>query len=55
MMIPNWVIRNRAGSFTPQIVKKRQTTLGEGLDNKKISMYDRGLSYDDIRSHLEEL
>ena len=47
--------RDRAGSFEPQIVKKRQTTLGEGLDNKIISMYGRGMSYDDIRSHLEEL
>ena len=47
--------RDRAGSFDPQIVKKRQTTLGEGLDNKIISMYGRGMSYDDIRSHLEEL
>ncbi len=47
--------RDRSGSFEPQIVKKRQTTLGEGLDNKIISMYGRGMSYDDIRSHLEEL
>lgn len=30
--------RDRAGTFEPQIVKKRQTTLGEGLDNKVISM-----------------
>lgn len=47
--------RDRSGSFTPQIVKKRQTTLGDGLDNKIISMYGRGMSYEDIRSHLEEL
>lgn len=47
--------RDRLSSFEPQIVKKRQTTLGEGLDNKIISMYGRGMSYDDIRSHLEEL
>jgi len=47
--------RDRSGSFEPQLVKKRQTTLGDGLDNKIISMYGRGMSYDDIRSHLEEL
>jgi len=47
--------RDRTSSFEPQLVKKRQTTLGEGLDNKIISMYGRGMSYDDIRSHLEEL
>jgi len=47
--------RDREGSFEPVIVKKRQTTLGEGLDNKIISMYSRGMSYDDIQVHLEEL
>ena len=47
--------RDRGGNFEPEIVKKRQRTLGEGLDNKIISMYGRGMSYDDIRSHLEEL
>lgn len=47
--------RDRAGTFEPQIVKKRQTTLGEGLDNKVISMYGKGMSYGDISSHLEEL
>jgi transposase-like protein len=31
--------RDRTSSFEPKIVKKRQTTLGEGLDNKIISMY----------------
>ena len=47
--------RDRAGTFEPKIVGKRQTTLSEGLDNKIISMYGRGMSYDDIRAHLEEL
>ena len=42
--------RDRAGSFEPQIIKKRQTTLGEDLDNKIISMYSRGMSYSDIQS-----
>lgn len=47
--------RDRQGSFEPQLVKKRQVTLGEGLDNKVISMYARGMSYEDIQGHLEEL
>jgi len=47
--------RDREGSFEPQLVKKRQTTLGEGLDNKILSMYSRGMSYADIQTHLEEL
>jgi putative transposase len=47
--------RDREGSFTPQILPKRQTTLGEGLDNKILSLYAKGMSYADIRAHLEEL
>ena len=47
--------RDRAGNFEPKIVKKRQTTLGDGLDNKIISMYSRGMSYSDILAHFEEL
>lgn len=47
--------RDRDSSFDPQLVKKRQTTLGKGLDNKIIAMYARGMSYQDICDHLEEL
>lgn len=47
--------RDRAGTFEPKIVEKRQTTLGAGLDDKIISMYSRGMSYGEIQSHLEEL
>src|ERR1017187_5972239 len=47
--------RDREGSFEPKILPKRQTFLGEALDNKVISMYARGMSYSDICNHLEEL
>ena len=47
--------RDRNGSFEPQTLAKRQTTLGEALDHKVISMYGKGMSYSDICSHLEEL
>jgi transposase-like protein len=47
--------RDRKGSFEPQLLPKRQTFLGEALDNKVISMYARGMSYSDICDHLEEL
>ena len=47
--------RDRAGSFEPKIVEKRQTSLGEGVDNQVISMYSRGMSYEDIKLHFEEL
>ena len=47
--------RDGEGSFAPQILPKRQTTLGEGLDNKILCLYAKGMSYSDIGSHLEEL
>ena len=47
--------RDRAGSFEPIIVSKRQTSLGGGLDEKIISMYSKGMSYGDISTHLEDL
>lgn len=47
--------RDRASTFEPELVKKRQVSLGKGLDDKILSMYSRGMSYDDIQSHLEDL
>jgi len=47
--------RDRNSSFRPQILPKRETTLGSALDNKVISMYAKGMSYRDICSHLDEL
>jgi transposase-like protein len=47
--------RDRNSSFEPQTLAKRQTVLGEALDNKVISMYSKGMSYNDICTHLEDL
>ena len=47
--------RDRNGTFEPQLVPKRQTTLGDALDHKIISLYGHGMSYNDICKHLEEL
>ena len=47
--------RDRLGSFEPELVEKRQTVLGKGLDDKIISMYAKGMSYGDIQDHLEDL
>src|SRR5215471_2941987 len=44
----------RNGSFTPQLVPKRQRRL-EGFDAKVLSLYARGLSTREIQGHLEEL
>ncbi|MDD3162256.1 MAG: transposase, partial [Bacteroidales bacterium] len=47
--------RDRNGSFEPELLPKRQTTLGEGLDHKIISLYALGMSYSDICDHLSEM
>lgn len=47
--------RDRNSSFEPQIVKKRQTILGESVDKKVISLYGLGMSYSDISNHLSEM
>ncbi|MBA3537855.1 MAG: IS256 family transposase [Tatlockia sp.] len=47
--------RDRDSSFEPEIVRKRQTVLNESLDNKIISLYALGMSYQAIGDHLTEL
>lgn len=47
--------RDRESSFEPEIVKKRQTILNESLDNKVLSLYAIGMSYEAIAGHLSEL
>lgn len=46
--------RDRDGSFSPEIVQKRQTILAEGLSDKIISLYATGQSMSDIQAFLEE-
>lgn len=46
--------RDREGSFEPAIVPKRQTRI-EGLDQKILSLYAKGMSLSDIRLQLKEL
>jgi len=47
--------RDRNGSFTPQLVKKHQTRLSDEIERKIIAMYGRGMSYQDISDHLQEM
>ena len=46
--------RDRAGSFEPVLVPKRQRRL-EGFDEKVLALYARGLTTREIQGHLEEL
>jgi transposase-like protein len=47
--------RDREGTFEPQIVKKHQTTISDEIEEKILSMYALGMSYRDIKSHIEEI
>ena len=46
--------RDRAGSFDPKIVRKRQRRF-EGFDDKILALYARGMSTRDISAHLKEI
>ncbi|MDR0376677.1 MAG: transposase, partial [Spirochaetaceae bacterium] len=48
------VPRDRAGSFEPQIVPKRQREF-RGFDDKILSMYALGLATRQIQDHLKEI
>ena len=48
------VPRDRNGKFEPQLVKKNQTRF-DGLDEKIISLYARGMTTREIQGHLEEI
>src|SRR5918998_3117175 len=48
------VPRDRNGEFEPQLVKKNQTRF-DGLDEKIISLYARGMTLSEIKGHLEEI
>lgn len=47
--------QDRNSSFSPQIVKKRETVLAENLAPKIIGLYGLGMSFRDISSHIEEM
>ena len=47
--------RDRNGSFEPEIVKKRQTILGDSLEPKIIGMYSLGMSLRDISDHIKDI
>ncbi len=48
------VPRDRNSDFEPQLVKKNQTRF-DGLDEKIISLYARGMTTREIQGHLEEI
>lgn len=49
------VPRDRSSSFEPQLIKKRQNSINEELNNKILALYSLGNSYEDISSHLQDI
>ena len=47
--------RDRTGSFEPQLIKKNQTKLTDEIDSKILSMFALGMSYSDMRQHVDEM
>lgn len=47
--------RDRDGTYDPDILPKRQRSLGPALENKILSLYSIGMSYRDIASHIREM
>ena len=47
--------QDRKSTFSPEIVKKRETILADNLASKIIGLYGLGMSFRDISSHIEEM
>ena len=52
--LPIEILRDRQGSFEPQLIPKHQTRWS-GFDDKILSLYARGMTVREIQSHLEEM
>ena len=48
------VPRDRTGTFEPELIPKRSTRV-DGLNDKIISLYAKGMSVTDIQTQLQEL
>ena len=49
------VPRDRKGEFEPQVLKKNQTSISQDIEEKILSMYAKGMTTNDIESHMREL
>ena len=49
------VPRDRNGEFEPQIIKKNETSLTGDIEEKILSMYAKGMTTNDISSHIEDI
>lgn len=47
--------RDRNGDFEPQLIKKHQRHLTDELERKVLSMFALGMSYQNIRDHVQDM
>lgn len=47
--------RDREGTYEPTLLPKRDRQLGNGVEQKILSLYGMGMGYRQIQSHLQEL
>lgn len=47
--------RDRAATFEPELIKKRQTILADSLEDRILGMYGLGMSLRDISAHIEDM
>ena len=47
--------RDRASSFEPELIRKRETILAESLESKILGMYGLGMSLRDISKHIQDM
>lgn len=46
---------DRKSTFSPQIVKKRETVLADNLAPQIIGLYSKGMSFRDISDHIQQM
>ena len=49
------VPRDRKGEFEPKILKKRQTSISQDIEEKILSMYAKGMTTSDIETHIQDI
>lgn len=47
--------RDRASSFEPELIRKRETILAESLESKILGLYGLGMSLRDISKHIKDM
>lgn len=53
--VPIETPRDRDSTYSPELLPKRQRTLGLSLERKIISLYSLGMSYRDMSDHIYEM